>query len=1007
MNLDPTIREQTYQYFLQEAPELLQAIEQGLFHLRSNWGINQVNNLMRATHTLKGAATSVGLDTIARIAHSLEDIFKALCQPGLALDPDVEALLFEGLECLRLPLIAELNGGSVDHADVLNRTASVFALLQEKLGDCFAQEPYLPTSADLGFDLTQSMFELGVAQRLEQMAAILQEGEPDTVATELRTHTEVLLGLAESLNLPGFAAIAKSTIAALQTHPDEATTIGQAAIADFWRGHAAVMAGDRTQGGEPSEQLQQFVTPVVSDFEREDLPLDNTSSLLESIWGSTTTNRELIGEEPSYITAVEVQAFREPDPPVSEPSVHPVRDPIPQGIAAPLPSVRVAVKHLERFNDAVGEFLTHQNRQSLQIEQLQIASTTLLSQVKRHQQLLAQWQERINCDTHRLQRAQTQKQPSSHSPTSRKTSRRSKKERLRGSGTLENPINDANILQSLLDQTVQLTETAEAIHLLTGQGNQLLEKQHHLLTSTQDALIQARMLPLNDIFGRFPHTLQQLETLHSKPVALKLQGGDVWVDKIVAEKLFDPLLHLIRNAFDHGIEAPAIRRQRGKGERGLISLSAYHQGRHLVIEVQDDGNGLDFDQIRQRAVQQQRVSVEQANRLSQEQLADLLFEPGFSTAAQVSDLSGRGVGLDVVRNQSDTLQGTVTVRSEQYRGTTFTLRIPLNLTIAQLFVCEADRRTYALLDSAIEQILIPQSSQVQERNGGRFLRWNQGEDKLLIPIYSLTEALVYEAPSPTFSPPSADAISVITPESTRPVILIRCQNQLLGLEVDRLVSEQKLVIRPLGAVIHAPQYVQGATTLADGKLALVIDVITLLQRVVDDAQANRSASHWTHPVPAILPPSESPLLPQSAVPPALAPELRAASNAKILIIEDSITTRQSLKLTLEKAGYQVLQAQDGREGLDRFQQQPDVRCVVCDLEMPGMNGFEFLRQRQQIAPLADIPVLILSSRSDEQHRLLASQLGATIYMVKPFMEQKLLKIIASLLEQTQLNTIAQ
>ena len=276
MTPDPTIRAQTYQYFLQEAPELLQALEEGLLSLRENWGINQVNNLMRATHTLKGAATSMGLDTIARIAHSLEDIFKALCQPDLSLDPEVEALLFEALECLRLPLMAELTQGSINDAEVLNRTAAVFALLQDKLGDCFGREPYLPTSSELGFDLPQSLFEVGVTQRLEQIATSLTAADPESVAIVLRTQAEVLLGLAESLNLCGFGAIAQSAIAALDCHPEQAVLIAQTALADFQAGQAAVLAGDRAQGGEPSIGLQQFAVPVLSEAA---LPIEDFSKL--------------------------------------------------------------------------------------------------------------------------------------------------------------------------------------------------------------------------------------------------------------------------------------------------------------------------------------------------------------------------------------------------------------------------------------------------------------------------------------------------------------------------------------------------------------------------------------------------------------------------------------------------------------------------------------------------------------------------------------------------------
>jgi chemotaxis protein histidine kinase CheA/ActR/RegA family two-component response regulator len=1010
MSQDPTIREQTYQYFLQEAPELMQTLEQGLLSLKENWGINQVNDLMRATHTLKGAAISVGLDTIARIAHSMEDVFKALCRPDISLDPEIEALLFEGLECLRSPLMAELNGSSVDDGEVLNRTASIFARLQEKLGDCFDQQPYLPTSSELGFDLTQSLFEIGVTQQLEQIEALLSEPELETVATGLRSHADILLGLAESLNLSGFGAIAKAAIAALDAHPEEAMTIARTALEDFRAGQAAVFAGERVQGGAPSSTLQQLSGLTFTAEATDD---SSSNSLFESIWGSTSDT--LSGAEEFQLDANQVEPAALSSAVQSEQWVSPLNPPplnapfnpqLQKSAVSPTPTVRVGIKHLDQLNYAVGELVTHQNRQSLQTEQLQTAGKTLLGQIKRHQQVLMQLQDETSRHTNQLQREQSSHRTVSYAKGSGKAGRRSKKGRslLTSSGTGNYEQNTSALIQLLLDQSVQLSETAEAIQLLSDQASQLLEKQYHLLTGTQDALIEARMLPLSEIFGRFPHALQKLETLHSKSISLDLQGGEVLVDKAVADRLFDPLLHLIRNAFAHGIEMPEIRQQRGKPAKGRITLCAYHHGRHLVIEVQDDGNGLDFDQIRQRAIERQLISLEQASRLTPEQTAELLFEPGFSTASQVDDLSGRGVGLDAVRNQMRAISGKVTVQSRLHQGTTFILQIPLNLTIAQLFVCEAGSKTYALLDDTVEQILIPRSSQLQEHNGGKFLRWGQGADELLVPVYSLDIALNYDTPSydmPLRVLPSSSFF--VSNEPASPIILIRCQEQLLGLEVDRLIGEQKLVIRPLGTSIHPPQYVHGASTLADGRLTLVLDATTLLQRIIRHEYNNNVSSHWAEPVYETLqalpePPSPSQL--PSSAPPQLAPEFRARPNTRVLVVDDSITTRQSLLLTLEKAGYQVLQAQDGQEGLELFQHQSNIQLVICDIEMPRMNGFEFLRTRQQLPQLANTPVVILSSRSDEKHRMLASQLGATVYMVKPFMEHKLLTMVKTVLEQT-------
>ncbi|MFB2773369.1 response regulator [Pelatocladus sp. BLCC-F211] len=1008
MSLDPTIREQTYPYFLQEAPELLQALEQGLLNLRENCDINQVNDLMRATHTLKGAATSVGLETIATVAHSLEDIFKALCQPNVVIDPEVEALLFEGFECLRLPLVAELTGGSVNQAEILDRTAAIFARLQEKLGDFFAQEAHLPTSAELGFDLTQSLFEVGVTQRLEQIATILDNGQPEEIASRLRTQAEVFLGLAESLNLSGFGAIAQTVLSALDNHPHQAVVIAELALKDLQAGQAAVLAGDRVQGGEPSSELQQlamqttesetlFLTSVSETDDEQKIPS------IESIWGQQTSPIEpIFNQHLEAFTQLEPDAnweqdlspvynYPEPKQSISPINPLPVKDQV-----SPSPTVRVSVKHLDELNYSIGELVTNQNHQSLQIEQLQASNKTLLNQIKQHQKLLIQLQDQYKRQMSLLERSQTTAKSSS------KKARQASKN-IRSSGIVpthshswtQKHSDSAYLIQSLLDHTVQLAETAEAIDLLNRSSQQTSEKQQQLLNITKGTLIEARMLTLGEIFGRFPQILQQLETLYNKPISLQLYGNEVLVDKAVAEKLFDPLLHLVRNAFDHGIEPVTVRQQRGKPEKGEITISAYHQSKYLVIEVQDDGNGLDFDQIRQRAIERQLISVEEVNHLNQTQLTNLLFEPGFSTASQVNDLSGRGIGLDVVRNQLKSLQGEITVNSELHQGTKFILQIPLSLTIAQLLICGVGCRNYAFVDDAVEQILIPTPSQIQERNGNKFLRWGKEMDQKLVSIYSLASILNYNSPTfPLSYPP--------TPALPHSILLIRCQDQLLGLEVEQLIGEQELVIRPLGAMIAAPNYVHGASIMADGELALVIDGGILLQKILAKQHDDQISRIWAKSVPSLLPQSsQQALLSQShtVIPALSASESDPKASARILIVDDSLTTRQSVAIALQKSGYCVFQAQDGHKGIEQFQHLSDIQLVICDIEMPRMNGFEFLRSRQQIPGLADISVLILSSQSSEEHRSLALQLGATAYMTKPYMEQKLLAMVANLLEK--------
>ncbi len=282
MTLDPDILAQSYSYFQMEAPQLLGILEQELLNLQAEENnIHRVHNLLRATHTLKGIAATLELHTIRKVTHSLEDIFRALCRPDIVLNAQVKALLFEGYECLRSPLMAQLNGSQVNDTEVLERTASIFAILQQQLGDCFDQNAPLPSSEDLGFDMTQILFDTTVRQILDELTELVLDQPPDFIH-QLQAQAESLLAIGESVYLSGFKAIAQVTLIALTTDPTQSLEIGKQALIDFQAGWATVLAGDRTQGGAPSIALQQFVG-IDSYTQPEDL-------LVETLWGNEETN---------------------------------------------------------------------------------------------------------------------------------------------------------------------------------------------------------------------------------------------------------------------------------------------------------------------------------------------------------------------------------------------------------------------------------------------------------------------------------------------------------------------------------------------------------------------------------------------------------------------------------------------------------------------------------------------------------------------------------------------
>ncbi|MBW4574608.1 MAG: hybrid sensor histidine kinase/response regulator [Aphanothece sp. CMT-3BRIN-NPC111] len=1285
---DPTIREQGYIYFLREAPELLQVIEQELLTLLEDHSVAKVHSLMRATHTLKGSAANVGLEVIQTVAHYLEDVVKTLYNPDLVVDAELQMLLLQGYECLREPLMAELQGGSINKEEILDRISAIFAQLQVKLGDFFGAEAQIPSSIELGFDIVQSVFEMGVGQRLEAIAAALENLEAAEVASLLRYEAEVFIGLAESLNLPGFRAIATTTLAALNAHPEMAVNIATIALVDFQGAREQVLAGDRTIGGMPSEALQQlagedsplhpekplqagsteilaspkattqpltpdtqyhgseleqfyeFITsdrynskqplqPKVSQFylraaryclqwfhryqhipqsnlslallvpnlqqqdtaiqeakvaakyvedwlesflflvtdesdseslrlyrhgtlltvilavakfqyfdqtndpkEYRDISLiqilesrrievikkykkhppiseeekkwlespqlkkllerrnfeslehlpaadslveeiwgkppappstsielttpESTDSLVEEIWGKPTASQSTsiqlttpeavvpLAQElqisaintqkqlaetlsPQHLQRHIEQSLESIDTEKVDFNNNPSSKTVgnPSTAQVPRQSVRVDLEELERLNYLAGNLLINQNRQVLQDEQLQEAVQNLRANLERHKQTLNQLRDWSNLMLIEPDYQRTVLKGYTSGVLANSSLHH------RGQGELHHKQQTAfdsleldrytelySLFNLAIDEALQLGAATDAIEQISKQFSYTLEKQQSLLSHVRKDMTAAQMLPLGDVLGRFTRMIQQLATAKKKPVELKITGGQVLVDKAIAEKLYDPLLHLVRNAFDHGIEPADVRRHLGKRQEGQIEIHAYHQGNQTIIEVRDDGQGLDFEAIRNRAVELNFVSAQQVSQLSKAQLLDLLFKPGFSTRAAVSDLSGRGIGLDVVQNQLQSLKGSITVESQPQMGTTFSLQIPFSLTSAKFFVCQAGGVTYALLSETIAKIVLPQPEQIQVFEGKKVLMYGQGyatssgtdTDARILPVHQLSELIGYTSVSAhsLLAKNRATPMKGLKRQTTdnTQLFLLRGNTGLFGLEVDQILGEQELVIRPLGTAISAPSYIFGCSILGDGKLILAIDGAVLVEQAFSPGKRHQTEANF--PVlpasprrPTLLPASNalSPSVPVLAAEQTAGRQLPPGlplSPKTILVVDDSLSYRQTLAMNLEKAGYRVYQAQDGLEALELLRQSSDIGLVICDIEMPRVNGFEFLNHWRQDPALAKIPVVMLTSRNSEKHRLLASELGAAAYFTKPYLEQELLRTIAEL-----------
>jgi two-component system, chemotaxis family, sensor histidine kinase and response regulator PixL len=645
---------------------------------------------------------------------------------------------------------------------------------------------------------------------------------------------------------------------------------------------------------------------------------------------------------------------------------------------APKLSVRVDLDRLERMNNLVGELTINRNSLALQNEQLQENVWELEQKCWRFRGVTKQL--RSISDQMLLEaRLSGVSNAPKHHPTL-------DSDPDTEFDTLE--LDSYNLLysslQEVLEEMVQLEESVEDITLFAQQSDRTINSQGQMLRQMRDELMWVRMLPLEQILQRFPRIIRDLSSKYHKSVDLKLKGTGVLVDKAVLEKLSDPLLHLLRNGFDHGIEEPEVRTQQGKSATGLIEIQAYYQGNQTVIEVKDDGQGLDLARITQKGVEQGLISAQEAILASQERIFELIFEPGFSTASQVSELSGRGVGMNIVRSQVETLKGKIGVTSIPGKGSTFTLRLPLTLTIAKLLICSLGLTAFAIPADSIEEIVIPTAEQIKLANGQQFL-FLKGK---LIPIYALPEILSYNCPIPDTDSSSKAFKTIAPPEDwAAPLLLLRRGQQLFALEVVSLLSEQELVIKPYGKAIAPPSYSYGCTILSDGSLIPAFDGLALIGMILGESQRPSITPSYS---PEVNWTSESAQIDRGID--------RSPSLKTIMIVDDSTALRRTMALTLEKEGYRVVQKKDGKEALNGFKQHPEIDLIICDVEMPVMNGFEFLGMRRRDSSLAQVPTFMLTSRSGAKHRNLAQQLGADGYFTKPYVEQDFIQEVKKILE---------
>ena len=482
--------------------------------------------------------------------------------------------------------------------------------------------------------------------------------------------------------------------------------------------------------------------------------------------------------------------------------------------------------------------------------------------------------------------------------------------------------------------------------------NQVVSSLSLVTTDIQLAVMKTRMLPIAKVFNKFPRMIRDLSRDLGKQIDLEISGEETELDKSIVEEIGDPLVHIIRNSCDHGIEDPETRKAMGKPEKGLVQLKAYNEGNHIVVEIVDDGKGLDADMLKAKSIEKGIITEREADAMSEKEAFGLIFKPGFSTAAKVTNVSGRGVGMDVVKTNIEKLNGIIDIESEVGKGTVMKLKIPLTLAIIQSLLVGTQEEFYAIpLASVLETVRVP-IDDIYTIDGKNVLRLRDEVLSLvrLSDVFGVNK--VFDGGDQTY------------------VVIIGVAEAKLGIIVDTLVGQEEIVIKSMGDYLQNIPGIAGATIRGDGRVTLIIDVGAMMEMAKDIKVNIRAEMEDSTKA------KEKP------------------SDYKVLIVDDSKMDRTIMQKSLEPIGVTIIEATNGVEALNIIKSgEHAFDAVLIDIEMPRMDGYTLAGEIRKYSKYRTLPLIAVTSRTSKTDRLRGVEVGMTEYITKPYSSEYLENVV--------------
>jgi chemosensory pili system protein ChpA (sensor histidine kinase/response regulator) len=944
----PVLDAEVLSYFVPEAEEYLDTIDGLVRSLeRSPRDEEAIYRLFRTSHTLKGSSYTVGFQAIGDIAHPMEDCLVAVREARAAVGPPMLQLITQAVGIIRLLLRRD-----PAHAERLRgEIPSLLKLLKQLANGEPVAVPSEPSSAvpqqakdvpapveaadqlpDLADDYlvphldpeVLSYFAPEAQEYLESLEANLLRLDKDSRNTDL---IHQLFRTAHTLKGSAYT-VGFQSIGDLVHHLEDFMGAVRDGRLEVKPGHTdlmlrsidvvrVLMRRDKTM----IEATRKRFAASMSELKRleqgeaaEPAPLPSGTAVLPAAEGGA--------EEPAHAKGAEGKSAEDRE------------------------VIRVSRDRLERLLNLVGELVIGRGRLEQRLRVLEQLSQQVLACKTRLVDAVQSFEEK---HTFTFQQAV----PSGPAePTAQGFPG------LSDFGTLElDKYDDFNILARRISEvTADISESMSQLSGSIRRSHDDMSQLQQLTLGMRDEIARARMVPIGTPFTRFRRAIREIARASGKEVSLVTSGEHTEVDTGVVERLVDPLIHLVRNAVYHGIETAAERMAKGKPAVGTVYLHAAHRGNSVIIEVEDDGAGLDLAKIRAKAVKLGLVRAEQAQAMSDAEALKFIFAPGFSTADKVGDQAGRGVGLDVVKRVIEGMNGHINVESLPGVGTKFTLDLPLTLLIATALLVRAGGERYAIPLPTVREVTMPTPATMQQMGEQSVLRVAEEA----IEVRSLRHLLRHE-----WGPV----------DIAMPVVIVRTVAGPMGVAVDELLGRQEIVIKGLGSLRPLERSVFGGATIdPEGRVILVIDPGRLMARGGPEQAAVEG-------------PQEAPLLINGTTEGEPADD---QAGAAILLIDDSLSIRKFVGRMLENAGYQVDTAVDGEDGLRKAAAHA-YRLIFTDLEMPKLNGFEVIQALRSRPQTQQTPVVVMTTRAGDKHRQMAISIGASSYVAKPVEERALLQ----------------